>query len=968
MVTGEGAPGSFSFSVASGTLGQTGEGAPGSFTARRRDRGSETAERAKESAARKAKESVARRELERRRLDELERLRQQRIAERKALTIKQTIELRKLKGKITDWRKRIKSAEEIRFATLPKEEQSKLIRELLEERRVEDILKRKPGAKLDPRHEAARKRIERRETEKKLFIEERVVDTFRRGGKEIQVTKTVIVDERGRVVRDATAEESKIVRRAGEALRVPEELKVVRGEKIIADIEREATRLRQKRLRGKADVKGELALAGLTVAGTVVGAGMAITQLPKLPAAVVFTIKRYVKDPASIKEIPEAIGRGGAEFGYLMKISPTEAIVRVGSEYLVMKGMGKALKITGKLTSVASTKVANALKGVKVTKRAIFIPHLQKGKALTIRISSKVGRGSIPKQLTFAGKKTTAVSAQADRLVNFIKTRKIIRKPIRGEEKLTKITKKLLKKFDDGKITAKELINLDKRIRVEAKKGLLERSFFADPEGVVRKRFLRLGTEKEASLLDTLAGDVTFKTSKPQILIFKDVKVQAFPKTKIFKSIINKLETGKVLTQKEAGKLLKFQLKATGKLKPLGFQTSELEVTGSPTDIIKKVKTVTHVIIDGKRVSIVLAKLEKAKPATAKLLSKAKKGTITANELKTLRKNLKKETGFTSSISDSRISRPKLPLGRKAVSVAIRATRRRAVRRPPKRIPKRVPKRKVVRRPPKRVPRRPPKRVPVRKPVAKPPVRRKALPVKRPTKPPVRPPIVPPSKKVIKQIKKPVIRSYHVYARPLKKKGKRTPKLIRITKKPIIKTKAKDLRNYIADTSLSRTALIKGSTQKPAKRLIKAPAGYHQRTQKKFRKYKTIKKRKVPLRSGKVIERSRYLLDTKQEKKKITLKKRVAQLQKQSRSPARRNPTKRTSVSRKTPVRMPQRSRTMVRTPRKTIKRNPVNSNIRRPQVRKPQRPMPTKRKPSQAQLDALAKGRRILEERRNKK
>ncbi len=32
ILTGEGAPGSFSFSVASRTLGQTGEGAPGSFT------------------------------------------------------------------------------------------------------------------------------------------------------------------------------------------------------------------------------------------------------------------------------------------------------------------------------------------------------------------------------------------------------------------------------------------------------------------------------------------------------------------------------------------------------------------------------------------------------------------------------------------------------------------------------------------------------------------------------------------------------------------------------------------------------------------------------------------------------------------------------------------------------------------------------------------------------------------------
>ncbi|GAH07301.1 unnamed protein product, partial [marine sediment metagenome] len=231
--------------------------------------------------------------------------------------------------------------------------------------------------------------------------------------------------------------------------------------------------------------------------------------------------------------------------------------------------------------------------------------------------------------------------------------------------------------------TSKELIKLDKLVRVEARKGLLERSFFADPEGVVRKRFLRLGTEKEASLLDTLAGDVTFKTSKPQILIFKDIKVQAFPKTKIFKSITKKLETGKVLTQKESGALVKFQLKQTGKFKPLGFQTTEMEITLAPGEIVRKGKTVAHALINGKRVPIVTAKVVKAKPLTKKLLGKAGKGKITAKELKTLRKNLKKETRFTTSISDSRISKPRLPLGRKSVAVAVRATRRKVVRRPP---------------------------------------------------------------------------------------------------------------------------------------------------------------------------------------------------------------------------------------------------------------------------------------------
>ena len=405
------------------------------------------------------------------------------------------------------------------------------------QQRARDIFQRAQTSAKEERQKTVgkgRKEFEeliKKETEripKELFIEERVVSTFRRGGKEIPVIKYVIVDERGMKVRDATQEESARVEKFRSMLRVPE-----RELKVSEKIEKRATELRQKRLIGKEDVKGELELAGLTVAGSVIGLGIAITQLPKLPGSVLSSIKRYIKDPASIREIPESIRRGGAEFGYLMKVSPTEAFVKIGSEILILKGVGKALKVTGRLTSKAAAKLSPKFRGV--VKRTISIPSLQKGKTIKIKVSSKIGRGRIPEQLKFGGKRVTAVSAQADRLVRIIKTRKIIRKPIPGEATLTKATKKLLKKFDKRTITSKELIHLDRRIRVEAKKGLLERSFFADPKGVVRKRFLRLGTEKEASLFDYLSGDVTFKTSRPQILVFEDVKVQAFPKTNIFK-------------------------------------------------------------------------------------------------------------------------------------------------------------------------------------------------------------------------------------------------------------------------------------------------------------------------------------------------------------------------------------------------------------------------------------------------
>ena len=191
-------------------------------------------------------------------------------------------------------------------------------------------------------------------------------------------------------------------------------------------------------------------------------------------------------------------------------------------------------------------------------------------------------------------------------------------------------------------------------------------------------------------------------------------------------------------------------------------------------------------------------------------------------------------------------------------------------------------------------------------------------------------------KKIRKPPKKPPKkpRSFHVYARPLRKKGRKKPKLIRVTKRPIKKRRARDLRNYLVDTSLSRTAGLKGSGRKPFKQTLKAPTGYASKTQKKFRKFKIVKGKKIPLRKWRVIERKRHLLDTKQEKKQITLRKRIAQMQKQARKPVMKSPTR-------SPV-------------RKSV--TPLQSSYNRGLKKSIKR----KRKASPAQLAALAKGRAI--------
>jgi len=433
--------------------------------------------------------------------------------------------------------------------------------------------------------------------------------------------------------------------------------------------------------------------------------------------------------------------------------------------------------------------------------------------------------------------------------------------------------------------------------------NLLERSFFADPRG--RLRPSRLGiVEKEATLSDILKGDVTFKTQKPQVLIFEKVLVEKFPKA--LKGIERKLKAGKSLTRNEANKLLQFQLKKSAKFKPVGHLTREPEISLAPGEIIKKGKTIAVTVIQGKRVPIVRAKVVKAKPGTKILLKKAQTGKITTKELKRLRVNLRKETGFRTSLSRGRIGKPRVRIPK---PIPRRPPKRRPPRRrviPRRRIPRRRPPRRRViprRRPPKRrvVPRR--RVIPRRRIVPKRPPRRIRRPPRRPPmRPPGRPPIKPPIKP--RRIRRPPRRkpvkpqSWEVWARPLKptKKG-RKPKLIKVSKVPLSKKRAKDLRNYITDTSLGRTARIKPSRGRPASPRLRTPKGYSKKTSAKFRRYRIVKGKKVPLVKGRVIEKKSYLLDTRQEVKKIGLLRRIRQITPKKKA------VKRKSIKRKRPVR-----------------------------------------------------------------
>ncbi len=602
-----------------------------------------------------------------------------------------------------------------------------------------------------------------------------------------------------------------------------------------------------------------------------------------LPSA----LKFLVKNPKEIKNIPsgakQALIKEGKETGRLLLISPSAGFVKIGTEIYTFKGTGKAISLTGKVSGKAITRISPKFKKIKNSE--IIIPSKQPGKAISLKISGPVSKikTSLREQAELAGKQTLAVSAQADRLVNFIKTKRVVRKPIPNEELLKPVTRKLLSKFDEGKISKKQLIDLDNRIRTETRGGgsLLERSFFASPKG--KLRISRLGQEsKDASLLDILKGDFTFRTQKPQILIFEDIKVQKFPKE--LKTVEKKLKTGKALTKLETQKLLKFQLKGSGKFKPIGALSKEPEITLSPREIIKKGKVVAVTIINGKRVPIVRATVIKSKPETKKLLKKANEGKIKTSELKKLRKNLRKETGFKSLLSRSPKRKPIVrvkKIGLTTISRSRRGRKPRTGSRPRRTIRPGLPRLPRVPIPPRRPrsPRVPRVPIPPRRPRSP----RRLGRISRPSSSTKRG--VPRGGRRVEAIKEKEIitissKKKKKFSKPSKLKqgyqafGKDRGRSINLNPKKLLsKRHALDRAARAIDNTTSKTLKIvpKGKVKKLGT-IRKSEKGYFGRTKNKFREFK-IRKRKGIKTPNKFIEKRRFGIDTRGEKRQLSLAK-----------------------------------------------------------------------------------------------
>lgn len=403
-------------------------------------------------------------------------------------------------------------------------------------------------------------------------------------------------------------------------------------EKLLFKVKTKRGLLEAERRRGVPPVRAQVTGAQLT------GLGLGASVISQLQFA-----SEFIKNPArTVKETFRGLTNPnlGASIGQALTQSPSFSVgLGIGEVAGAKAGATGFAKISPQVTKVV-TKISPKFRPIEklsTGKEVIRIPS-KTGGDINIEIGGSVSQLSEPlqEQVRLAGKRVVAVSAQRD-LFGTVRRRKIdINKPIPGEENLKKSTLSDLKKFRQGKLPEEQIIPLSQNIVKETQgaANLLETSFFADPRGRLRPSRLGLANN-DANLLDFLAGDITFKRSKPQALFFEDVQIAKFPSN--LRNIEKKLKEGIALTPTEQQRLLKFQLTPTGEFKPIGFLSKEPEIILAKGEVIKRTGNSAVTLINGKRVNIIRTEIIKDSKLS-NLLKKAAIGEATPNELKILKK------------------------------------------------------------------------------------------------------------------------------------------------------------------------------------------------------------------------------------------------------------------------------------------------------------------------------------------
>lgn len=709
-----------------------------------------------------------------------------------------------------------------------------------------------------------------------------------------------------------------------------ERLEKKRALRIITDKEKrgEATK-KQLRRAVSQDFRSFLKSFGAKAIETVGRDALALALLSRVPGLLKTREGRY-ELVRTVKNLPREVRSDLIKFGQLAKTNPEQAVSVLVTSLLLLKGTDKIFKGVGKLSKKTLNYIKNLDPRLLKIERGIVKTrtNLPLGDRLTLRVGSIADtKESLARQLRREGKSIVAVTAQASDVLTGIRRRSIVRKPLPfDEKKLTPTTRALLKRFDKGKLNARQTLDLNLRLRRESRRlapaqpkgvDLLERSMYFDPNRTLRKSRLGLGNERapeEGSLFDLLSGRATLRnTSNSPVVYVIEEFVEKLPRTKEFASIIRKIKASvrlgrsPNLTRSELAKLTRWQVTPSGRLKPIGSTTFqgglEREVTIAPGEAIKKVKRLGVLKIGNQRIPIyairiikgkskinVLRKIQNIRKQISNLNKKrssvknirvknriGRRINSKARQLEKIRrKSANKE--IRNFLNESRrarrpLSRKKFyPLRRRLTNLASRA-RTRVPRRSLSRrtFPRRTPPRKTSprRTPPRRTtPRRsPPRRTPSRR-----------------TTPRRVPPRSPPPKK-------PIVTRYNSRNRG-SSKGMRAPKgwnvyvksrgkFMKANRIPLSKVNAQNRASYIVDHSTSATAkLVPVMNVKRLGSIRSFEEGAKDRI--KARTYRIRKGRRISLPETLIERRGKPRINTSGEKRGLNASRLIGRLNKRS--------------------------------------------------------------------------------------
>ena len=376
--------------------------------------------------------------------------------------------------------------------------------------------------------------------------------------------------------------------------------------------------------------------------------------------------------------------------------------------------------------------------------------------------------------------------------------------------------------------------------------------FVTPPEPITGRglaRVSRLGVNQpEASLLDILSGDVTFRRGRPQIIVF--------PK-----------QEGQFRT---------------------GFASSELEQTIPPGKIIKKISKPGVTVIQGRRVPIIEAKIVSGSEEVRQILIKNSQGQKLTKLEST---KLKRATGFSSrEISNKPFISP-TSTGFSGASLFVGTARSTLPSRVSQRLSAAVTTNPTLTQAFSLTSPISPavSKFPITSPTITSPTTSLFISSPTPSTPVVSPPVTgialltpslvpPPTPRQRKEQRKRLRRqpkSFNVFIKKdATKKGKR--RFVKANKVPLSFVNARDLGSFVTDKTISSTFTLRGSSKKPKKPRTTFPPGNWFFNNQKFRTFQRRKGVKRPLRNT-FIERRRFRLDSPGEVRKIQVERFLAQ-------------------------------------------------------------------------------------------